>query len=84
MPEAICRVRAKSARPGSKTRREVIRVAIEPTFPMLDPVRDPETVPSAGCGSPEAMEATCDVHLIWSRSVTRAVTLGSLTPAILF
>jgi RNA polymerase sigma-70 factor (ECF subfamily) len=68
MPEAIRRVRAKSARPGSKTRREVVKAARVQTFPVLDPVPDSESVPSAGYGSPEAMEAAADAHVLWSRA----------------
>ncbi|MEA2906271.1 MAG: polymerase sigma-70 factor, subfamily [Alphaproteobacteria bacterium] len=68
VPEAIRRVRAKSARPGSKTRRAAPKVEVTPTFPMLDPAPEPESVPIAGYGSAEAMEAACDAHLIWLRA----------------
>jgi RNA polymerase sigma-70 factor, ECF subfamily len=58
VPDAIQRVRAKMARPGSMTRR---RKAAEPvlkaTFAMQDPMPAPETVQVLGYGSPEAMEA---------------------------
>lgn len=65
----IRRVRAKSARPGSKKRRTVVKAPVEqPTFPMHDPISVAEAVPSAGYGSPEAIEAACDAHVIWSRS----------------
>jgi RNA polymerase sigma-70 factor (ECF subfamily) len=79
LPEAIRRVRAKSARPGTKTRRESVR-GNSPTFPMLDPLPDPETVPMAGYGSPTAVEAACDAHVIWSRATPplRAVIGGLL------
>jgi RNA polymerase sigma-70 factor (ECF subfamily) len=83
VPDAIQRVRAKMARPGSMTRR---RKAAEPvlkaTFAMQDPMPAPETVQVLGYGSPEAMEAASDAHVIWSRatppmrSVIRALMDG--------
>jgi hypothetical protein len=79
MPEALRRVRAKLARPGSKTRRQTVRAADEPAFPMPDPVPDPEAVPVAGYGSPEAMEAACDANAIWSRATPpMRVMIGGL------
>lgn len=69
IPDAIQRIRARSARPGTTTRRRnVITSGIMPTFPMLDPIADPETLPSAGHGSPVAIEAACDAHMIESRA----------------
>ena len=41
---------------------------VELTFPMPDPISDPATVASAGYGSPEAIEAAYDAHVIWSRA----------------
>jgi RNA polymerase sigma-70 factor (ECF subfamily) len=72
VPEAIRRVRAKLARPGSKTRHEAVKptakLTFGPTFAMPDPVSDPETVRSVGYGSPEAMEAAYDANVIWARA----------------
>jgi RNA polymerase sigma-70 factor (ECF subfamily) len=69
LPEAVQRVRAKMARPGTTTRRrKVIEPARETTFPRLDPVPAPETVEVIGYGSPAAMEAACDAHVVWSRA----------------
>ncbi len=68
VPEAIRRVRAKSARPGSKTRREAVKNIMGPTFPMPDPLPNPEAIPSAGYGSPQAIEAACDAHAILMRA----------------
>lgn len=67
LPDAMQRVRAKMARPGTTTRR---RKSVEPvrqaTFPMLDPAPAPETVEVIGYGSSEAMEASCDTRVIWA------------------
>lgn len=69
LPDAIQRVRAKMASPGTTTRRrKVTKRPLEPTFPMPDPVPAPETVPVVGYGSPAAMEAACDAHAVWSRA----------------
>jgi hypothetical protein len=46
---------------------------------MLDPVPHPETVPSVGYGSPEAMEAACDANVSWSRATPpMRVIIGGL------
>lgn len=67
LPDAMQRVRAKMARPGTTTRRrKAVEPAREATFPMLDPAPAPETVEAMGYGSPSAMEAACDAHAIWS------------------
>lgn len=67
LPDAMQRVRAKMARPGTTTRRrKVLDPAREATFPMLDPTPAPETVEVVGYGSPAAMEAACDARAIWS------------------
>jgi DNA-directed RNA polymerase specialized sigma24 family protein len=67
LPDAMQRVRAKRARPGTTTRRrKVSESALEASFPMLDPVPAPETVEVVGYGSPAAMEAACDACAIWS------------------
>jgi hypothetical protein len=67
LPEAIQRVRAKMARPGTTTRR---RKFVEParmlTSPMPDPAPALEFVRVTGYGSPAAMEAACDAHTISS------------------
>jgi RNA polymerase sigma-70 factor (ECF subfamily) len=69
VPDAIQRVRAKMARPGTTTRRrKAVKPTLKPSFPMLDPVPAPETVQVIGYGSPAAMEAACDAHVIWSRA----------------
>jgi DNA-directed RNA polymerase specialized sigma24 family protein len=69
VPEAIRRIRAKSARPGQKTRRRVVaQASTGATFPMPDRVPDPESVPCTGEGSPEAIEAACDIHAICARA----------------
>jgi RNA polymerase sigma-70 factor, ECF subfamily len=69
LPDAMRRVRAKMARPGTTTRRrKVVEPAREATFPMLDPAPAPETVEVIGYGSPVAMEAACDAHMVWSRA----------------
>lgn len=69
VPDAIQRVRAKTARPGTTTRRRKSpKSAIEVTFPMQDPIPDPATAQVLGYGSPAAMEAACDAHVIWSRA----------------
>ena len=80
VPEAIQRVRAKMARPGTTTRR---RKASEPvteaTFPMPDPMPAPETVPAVGHGSPAAIEAACDAHALYSRATTQLrLVIGGL------
>jgi DNA-directed RNA polymerase specialized sigma24 family protein len=67
LPDAMQRVRAKMARPGTTTRRrKVVEPAREATFPMLDPAPAPETVEVIGYGSPSAMEAAYDARAIWS------------------
>jgi RNA polymerase sigma-70 factor, ECF subfamily len=69
VPDAIQRVRAKMARPGTTTRRrKAIDSAPEATFPMLDPLPAVENVETTGYGSAAAMEAACDAHVIWSRA----------------
>jgi DNA-directed RNA polymerase specialized sigma24 family protein len=69
LPEAMQRVRAKMARAGTTTRRRnFVEPACEATFPMLDPASAPETVEVIGHGSPAAMEAACDAHVVWSRA----------------
>jgi hypothetical protein len=40
----------------------------EPTFAMQNAIPAPETVRVLGYGSPEAMEAASDAHVIWSRA----------------
>jgi RNA polymerase sigma-70 factor, ECF subfamily len=80
VPEAIQRVRAKMARPGTTTRR---RKAPEPvteaTFPMLDPMPAPENVAIAGHGSPAAIEAACDARALYTRaSAQLRVVIGGL------
>jgi RNA polymerase sigma-70 factor (ECF subfamily) len=80
LPDAIQRVRAKMARPGTTTRRrKVVGTAREATFAMLDPAPAPETVPITGYGSQEAMEAACDARTIWSSASPQLrVILGGL------
>lgn len=69
LPDAMQRVRAKMARPGTTTRRrKSVQPARQATFPMLDPAPVPETVEVVGYGSPEAMEAACDARAIWARA----------------
>lgn len=69
LPEAMQRVRAKMARPGTTTRRrKVVEPAREATFPMPDPAPAPETVEAVGYGSPAAIEAACDARVIWFRA----------------
>ena len=69
LPDAMQRVRAKMARPGSTTRRrKVVESAVEVTFPMPDPAPAPETIEAVGYGSPAAIEAACDARVIWSSS----------------
>jgi RNA polymerase sigma-70 factor, ECF subfamily len=69
LPDAMQRVRAKMARPGTTTRRrKVVEPAPEANFPMADPAPAPETVEVVGFGSPAAMEAACDAHMVWSRA----------------
>lgn len=64
LPEAVRRTRADYAAAGTpKRRRKPGRGTLPP--PSLDEVPEPR---SAGYGSPEAMEAACDAHAIWSRS----------------
>jgi RNA polymerase sigma-70 factor, ECF subfamily len=69
IPEAIQRVRAKMARPGTTTRlhREKFKpVSSLSTIP--DPLPNADLIPSAGYGSPQAIEAACDAHVIWERA----------------
>ena len=67
LPDAMQRVRARMARPGTMTRRrKVVEPVSAATFPMPDPVPAPETVEVVGYGSPAAMEATCEARAIWS------------------
>jgi DNA-directed RNA polymerase specialized sigma24 family protein len=69
LPDAMQRVRAKMARPGTTTRRrKVVGPAREATFPMLEPAPVPEMVEVIGYGSLVAMEAACDAHVVWSRA----------------
>lgn len=81
LPDAIQRVRAKMARPGTTTRRrKANKPACEATFPMADPLRAPETIEVVGYGSPAAMEAACDAHLVWSRATSAGrLLIGGLT-----
>ncbi|WP_448040526.1 RNA polymerase sigma factor [Bradyrhizobium liaoningense] len=75
VPDAIQRVRAKMARPGSTTRRRMTgEPAIEATFPMPDPMPAPETVPIVGYGSAPAIEAASDARIIYTRA-TRQLRL---------
>jgi RNA polymerase sigma-70 factor, ECF subfamily len=79
VPEAIRRVRAKAAHPGSRTRRQTPKSTAELSFSMPDPAPAPDNVPSAGYGSPTATEAACDAHLIWSRADSpMRLIIGSL------
>ncbi|MGE0677735.1 sigma factor [Pseudolabrys sp.] len=80
LPDAMQRVRAKMARPGTTTRRrKVVEPTREATFPMLYPAPDPETVEVIGYGSLAAMEAACDARVIWSRATPPVrVIIGGL------
>jgi RNA polymerase sigma-70 factor, ECF subfamily len=80
VPEAIQRVRAKMARPGTTTRRRKARQpTAEATFPMPDRMSTPEIVPVVGNGSPAAIEAACDAHALYSRaSAQLRVVIGGL------
>jgi RNA polymerase sigma-70 factor (ECF subfamily) len=80
VPDAIQRVRAKMARPGTTTRRrKASKPMAEASFPMPDPMPAPETVPVVGDGSPAAMEAACDAHAIYSRATAQLrVVIGGL------
>jgi DNA-directed RNA polymerase specialized sigma24 family protein len=69
LPDAMRRVRAKMARPGSMTRRrKIVESVSEAIFPRLDPAPAPEIVEATGYGSPAAIEAACDARVIWSSS----------------
>jgi DNA-directed RNA polymerase specialized sigma24 family protein len=68
VPEAIQRVRAKMARPGTTTRRRKRPKTAQITFPMPDPKPEADTVPVAGYGSEAAIEAACDARALYSRA----------------
>jgi RNA polymerase sigma-70 factor, ECF subfamily len=63
VPEAVRSVRAENSPPGApKRQRKPGAKASAPTV-SLEAVAEVHT---AGYGSPEAMEAACDAHIIWS------------------
>jgi RNA polymerase sigma-70 factor (ECF subfamily) len=80
VPDAIQRVRAKMARPGTTTRRRKAAESMaEATFPMLDPMPAPENVPIVGHGSPAAIEAAYDAQALYSRVPAQLrVVIGGL------
>ncbi|WP_407147851.1 sigma factor [Bradyrhizobium sp. ORS 86] len=69
IPEAIQRVRAKMARPGTTTRRRKRpKTVAQITFPMPDPKPEADTVPVAGYGSEASIEAACDARALYWRA----------------
>jgi RNA polymerase sigma-70 factor (ECF subfamily) len=66
VPEAVRHIRAENARPGApkRQRKPGAAKASLPTV-SLDEVFE---MRGEGYGSPEAMEAACDAHVIWSRA----------------
>lgn len=64
LPEAVRRVRAENARPGTpKRQRKSTASKVSGPTSSLDAV---PVMPAVGYGSPEAMEAACDARAIWS------------------
>src|SRR5262249_59539333 len=64
LAEAVRRIRAENARPGARKRERGSRDQKVPgPTRSLDEV---PAMPSVGYGTPEAMEAACDVRGIWS------------------
>lgn len=80
VPEAIQRVRAQMARPGAVTRRHREKNKQTVTLSTIpDPIPGPDSIPVAGYGSPEAIEAACDAHMIWDRATPpMKVILGGM------
>uniref|UniRef100_Q07PM2 Sigma-70 region 2 domain protein n=1 Tax=Rhodopseudomonas palustris (strain BisA53) TaxID=316055 RepID=Q07PM2_RHOP5 len=69
VPEGIQRVRAKMVRAGATTRRrKPPKPTLEATFTIQEQLPAPDALETTGYGSPTAMEAACDAHVIWSRS----------------
>jgi RNA polymerase sigma-70 factor (ECF subfamily) len=67
VPEAVRHIRAENARPGAPKRQRKPTAKVPLPTVTLDEV--PETAMRiVGYGSPEAMEAACDAHVIWSRA----------------
>jgi RNA polymerase sigma-70 factor (ECF subfamily) len=80
VPEAVKRVRAHMARAGTVTRqyrkkdKAVITLSTIP-----DPLPNPTSIPVAGYGSPQAIEAMCDAHAMWERATPQMkLILGGL------
>jgi RNA polymerase sigma-70 factor (ECF subfamily) len=65
LPEAVRSLRAENAPPGALRRQRKPRVKATMQTASLEAAAE---VAAAGYGSPAAMEAACDAHIIWSRS----------------
>jgi hypothetical protein len=63
LPEAVRRVRAENARPGAPKRQRKTGASKTPAPVALEEAHE---MPAVGYGSPAAMEAACDAHVIWS------------------